>query len=73
MRTKIKQSITAFLAIVASTFIIFSSIAQWIPSIYLKTAQEIAYTMQLRTFLQNSEHLQHHLQKQDKDVEYEAN
>ena len=72
MKTKIKQSITAFLAVIASTFIIFASVAQWIPSIYLKTAKEMAYTMQLRTFLQNSEHLQNHLQKQNKDVEYET-
>lgn len=73
MKAKIKHSLFAFLAMVASTFIIISSVAQWVPSIHQKTAQEIAYSMQLRTFLQNSTHLHHYLQKQGEEIEYEKN
>ena len=73
MRTKIKQSITAFLAVISSVFIILASIIQWVPRTYYQTAKEALYTMNLYSFLQNSPQFSHYIEKQDKEPANEKN
>lgn len=73
MKAKIKQSITTALAVVAFVFIIISSIVQWVPNIYYKTARESRFTLDLHSFLQTSPQFARYIEDQNKELENETN
>lgn len=73
MKAKFKQVIPSILATIAFIFIIISSIVQWVPDTYYQTAREAKYTMSITTFLQNSTHFAHYIDKQNEEAQNEKN
>lgn len=68
---KVKKTISSILAVAAAVFIIIASVIQWIPDTYYKTAREAKYTINYTTFLQNSTHFAHYVERQNEEAQNE--